>query len=184
MPFTGRTGKTQRLREQLAGFRMDLYRLAYSWCHNPTLAEDLAQEAITRGIAKLEQLRNPEDLKPWLLRILVNAWRDHLRRQRPTDDIDDYVLTDSTTPEQLSIRHNMKQRVRDAIATLPQGQRIVISLVDLQEASYAEVATILDIPIGTVMSRLCRARRALSKVLMESDINPSVTRLHTKRSES
>lgn len=184
MPFTGKAAKTQRLREQLAGLRPDLFRLAYSWCHNPALAEDLAQEAITRGIAKLEQLRNTEDLKPWLLRILVNTWRDHLRRQRPTDDIDDVVLIDSTTPEQLSIRHNMKQRVRDAISNLPQGQRIVISLVDLQEASYAEVATILDIPIGTVMSRLCRARKALSKALMETGISSSVTQLHTKRSES
>jgi RNA polymerase sigma-70 factor (ECF subfamily) len=183
MQFQGRTAKSQRLREQIAGLRTDLYRLAYSWCHNTALAEDLAQEAITRSLASLEQLRNPDVLKPWLLRILVNAWRDHLRRQRPTDDIDDYVLTDSTTPEQLSIRHNMKQRVREAISTLPQGQRIVISLVDLQEASYAEVATVLDIPIGTVMSRLCRARRALSRLLLETDPNP-VTQLHTKRSES
>lgn len=180
MKLGGTTSTMHCLREQLAVLRTDCYRLAYSWCHSPSLADDLAQEAVTRGLAKLDQLRSPADLKPWLFRILVNAWRDHLRRQRPHDDIDDCILTDPTTPEQLHVRHTLKLRVREAISKLPQGQRIVVSLVDLQEASYAEVATILDIPIGTVMSRLCRARRTLSRLLLDADIAP-VTQLHTKK---
>jgi len=159
-----------------------MFRLAYSWCHQSALADDLVQDAMARGLTKLDQLRDPAGLKPWMFRILVNVWRDHLRRQKPTDDIDNYVLTDEDSPELHWARQTIQQRVRAAVSNLPQGQRIVVSLVDLQDTSYAEAADILGIPIGTIMSRLCRARRTLAERLRDQDI-PSVTPLHAKRSE-
>ena len=180
--ITRLTGKHGKLVEELANLRGDMFRLAYSWCHQASLADDLVQDAMSRGIAKIDQLRDPKGLKPWAFRILVNVWRDHLRRQKPTDDIDNYVITDDSSPEQHWARQTIQERVRAAVSKLPQGQRIVVSLVDLQDTSYAEAADILGIPIGTIMSRLCRARRALAEQLRDQEI-PSVTPIHAKRSE-
>ena len=102
-------------------------------------------------------------MKAWLYRILSNCWRDHFRRSRDTVDIDDVVLVEKDTPDTEHDRHQIISRVRNAIAQLPMGQRQVISLVDLEGCSYIEVAQILDVPIGTVMSRLSRARKALKE---------------------
>lgn len=181
--ITRLTGQHSKRVQELAALRGDMFRLAYSWCHQSSLADDLTQEAMTRGLAKLHQLRDPNGLKPWVFRILVNVWRDYLRRQKPTDDIDNYVLTDDSSPEQHWARKTIQERVRAAVSSLPQGQRIVVSLVDLQDTSYAEAADILGIPIGTIMSRLCRARRTLAERLRDQEI-PSVTPIHAKRSDS
>jgi RNA polymerase sigma-70 factor, ECF subfamily len=150
---------------QLEQQRRRLYRIAYSWCHDGNLAEDLVQETLIRALERASQLRDPERLPAWLAAILVNCWRDHLRRLKPTDDIADLEETlfddEERSPERSAECNQMVKRVRDEIAALPVGQRQVLTLVDLEEFSYAEVAAILEIPVGTVMSRLCRARQAL-----------------------
>jgi len=102
-----------------------------------------------------------------LFTILSNCWRDYLRQQKPTDDIDECVFTNDDTPELAQERQNITDIVQQAVAALPQGQRQVLSLVDLEGFSYAEVAEIVDIPAGTVMSRLNRARKALAEQLLE-----------------
>lgn len=106
-------------------------------------------------------------MNSWLFTILANCWRDYLRRQKPTDDIDECVFTDDDTPELVQERQNITDIVQQAVATLPQGQRQVLSLIDLEGFSYAEVAEIVGVPAGTVMSRLNRARKALSEQLLE-----------------
>ena len=155
----------RRDREQLEQHRRRLYRLAYSWCHDGSLAEDLVQDTLIRAMERAGQLRDPERLPAWLAAILVNCWRDHLRRQRPTDDIadmDESLFADEDhTPERNAECSQIVARVRLEIEALPLGQRQVLTLVDLEEFSYAEVAEVLEIPVGTVMSRLCRARQAL-----------------------
>lgn len=155
----------RREREEIEHHRRRLYRLAYSWCHDGALADDLVQDTLIRAMERAGQLRDPERLPAWLAAILVNCWRDHLRRQRPTDDIDDMdeslFADEDRTPERDAECSQIVSRVRREIEALPLGQRQVVTLVDLEEFSYAEVATVLDIPVGTVMSRLCRARQAL-----------------------
>ncbi|MDP2793416.1 MAG: sigma-70 family RNA polymerase sigma factor [Sulfurisoma sp.] len=154
-----------RERGQLEQQRRRLYRIAYSWCHDGNLAEDLVQETLIRALERAGQLRDPERLPAWLAAILVNCWRDHLRRLKPTDDIaelEESLFDDENrSPESSAECNQLVKRVRDEIAMLPVGQRQVLTLVDLEEFSYAEVAEALDIPVGTVMSRLCRARQAL-----------------------
>ncbi|TCJ13868.1 RNA polymerase sigma factor [Parasulfuritortus cantonensis] len=148
--------------------RPRLYRLAYAWCHDGHLADDLTQEALARAIDRAGQLKDEAAFEGWLFAILNNCWRDHLRRCKDcvdVDDIDEAVLAHDATPERLYASRQTGNRVRDAIARLPVGQRQVLTLVDLEECSYAEVATILAIPVGTVMSRLARARRALRDLL-------------------
>lgn len=158
---------------QLEQIRPKLYRVALSWCHNAALADDLAQEALVKALKNSAQLRDPALLNGWLFSILTNCWRDHFRRYREMDDIDDiediedYRCANETTPEDEHAQSQLVSRVRDAVAKLPLGQRQVLTLVDLEEFSYIEVATILAIPIGTVMSRLCRARHALKTQLEE-----------------
>ena len=153
------------LRKQLVESRTRLYRLAFSWCHQASVSDDLVQEALTKALAKLHQLRDPEALNAWLCGILSNCWRDYLRKTRHIESIDDLVLVEHQTPEHLEEKRYLADKVRRAVAELPQGQRMVVTLVDLQGASYREVAEILSIPVGTVMSRLCRARNTLASKL-------------------
>jgi RNA polymerase sigma-70 factor (ECF subfamily) len=157
------------LRRRLEELRPRLYRLAYSWCHDTSLADDLAQEALIKALARSEQLRDAQALESWLFSILNNCWRDHLRARREFADIADIdaaIIDESPSPEQRYASRQTIQRVRQAIASLPIGQRQVITLVDIEECSYASVAAILDLPVGTVMSRLARARQALRKYFM------------------
>ena len=175
--------KHQQFKRSLAEYRENLYRIAYSWCHNPSLADDLVQEALAKALKNSSQLREQQTMKAWLYRILSNCWRDHFRRSRDCVDIDDVMLVDQDTPDLSHDRNQVVYRVRSAIAQLPMGQRQVISLVDLEGCSYIEVAQILDVPIGTVMSRLSRARKALKERLLEAEIqcDSTVHRLRTAK---
>ena len=160
-------------RIRLEGARAPLYRLAYSWCHDVALAEDLVQETLYKALKKSGQLRDVEVFDGWLFRILANCWHDHLRQRRHTvdiDDIDDLEEMPFASGPTLEDAHSEKQlvtRVRSAVERLPLGQRQVLTLIDLEEFSYSETAAILNIPVGTVMSRVCRARQALKQQLFE-----------------
>lgn len=157
----------RELTERIEASRNRLYRVAFAWCHDAALADDLVQETLARGLSRIEQLREAERLASWLFAILNRCWIDHLRGRR--EDIDDEVLaelpSDLPGPEGRAETQETVNRVRTAVAALPLGQRQVLTLVDLEEFSYAEVAEVLAIPIGTVMSRLCRARGALRRLL-------------------
>lgn len=159
----------RELVEQIKASRGRLYRVAFAWCHDAALADDLAQEALTRGLSRLEQLRESAKFMSWLFAILNRCWIDHLRAKRR--DVDDELLaempSDLPGPDSHAERQETVNRVRGAIAALPLGQRQAVTLVDLEGFSYAEVAEVLEIPIGTVMSRLCRARSALRELLTE-----------------
>lgn len=152
------------LRARLEGLRPRMYRVAFAWTHDRALADDLVQEALARALERFRQLRDPERLEPWLFRILTNCWRDAMRGRVDTDDIDELAVEIASAapgPEQAHDASQTAARVRAAIASLPVGQRQVVTLVDLGEFSYGDAAEILQVPVGTVMSRLSRARAAL-----------------------
>ena len=159
---------------QLAQHRDRLYRLALSWCGDSMLADDLVQDALSKAIRKKDQLRDREKFEPWLFRILHNCWMEYLRRNRPTTDIDSIEMIDELSPEVDAAKLEVIESVRYAIGLLPIGQRQVITLVDLAELKYSEVAVILDIPVGTVMSRLSRARISLKENLLHLKDTPVV----------
>jgi RNA polymerase sigma-70 factor (ECF subfamily) len=158
--------KSGEERAYLEQHRARLYRIAYAWTHNPALADDLAQETLIKALTKCDQLRDPKACEAWLYSILTNCFRDHFRRSRETEDIDDLEIAHDRTPEQDARDLDIAAKVRAAIEQLPEGQRQVVTLVDLEGLSYVEVAQVLDVPIGTVMSRLCRARQALKGLLV------------------
>lgn len=135
------------------------------------VADDLVQETLENALAKSHQLREVDRLYAWMYSIMNNRWRHYLRRQRPDCELDESQHASDSDPEALSGQQEVVTRVRAAIARLPVGQREVLTLVDLEGFAYQEVADILEIPIGTVMSRLNRARGFLQTALrsMQSD---------------
>jgi RNA polymerase sigma-70 factor (ECF subfamily) len=167
IPFLPAYGFRARLEEH----RPSMLRVAFSWCHDRALAEDLVQDALVKALSQAGSLREHAKLKSWLFVILGNCFRDHLRRRRPHEDIDtidEAVLSGGLRPDDAHEQAQVVRRVRAAIATLPLGQRQAVTLVDLEGFGYAEVAGILDIPVGTVMSRLSRGRQALRTLLLDA----------------
>lgn len=161
-------GRDPALRREIERSRERLFRVAHAWCHDAALADDLAQTAVEKALRARGQLRDAERLKGWLLKILANCLRDHWRQSRDLVDlesVEETLATAGDCAEDVYARAEVARRVRSAVARLPLGQRQVLTLVDLEECSYGEAGEILDIPVGTVMSRLCRARRALREML-------------------
>lgn len=165
-------GKRQHLRGKVVAERQRLYRLAWSWCHDQSLADDLVQETMTRALTKLDSLREENRLSVWLTRIMVNLYRDHFRKAREDTGLEVELLPEEETPELSIERSVLVQRTRKAIAGLNDDHRQVITMVDIGGFSYAETAQVLDVPVGTVMSRLSRARIKLREKLEQVDASP------------
>jgi RNA polymerase sigma-70 factor (ECF subfamily) len=169
------------IRGELEKRRELLYRLAYSWCHNPALADDLVQDAMVKALKNARQLKNTAAIKGWLSKILANCWYDYLRSTRKTVDLDNLPYEETSSEGDEHEQQDIVSRVRAMIATLPVGQRQVITLVDLAGFSYIEIAEILDIPVGTVMSRISRARNALRTKLADYDPRQELMRAKIRR---
>lgn len=160
-----------------------LYSAALRMTRNPADAEDLVQEAYLRAYRGFGGFTEGTNLKAWMYRILTNTFINSYRakQRRPTetdlDDVEDLYLYHRVheTPGQdlgTSAEENLMSRlgdieVTDALESLPDNFRIAVLLADVEGFSYAEIAEILDIPIGTVMSRLHRGRKALQKALYD-----------------
>jgi RNA polymerase sigma factor (sigma-70 family) len=146
-----------------------LRRYARTFVRDPGAADDLVQDTLERAIGRWHQRRSDADVRAWLFTILHNLAVNHLRRaarrgrELPLDDAGESVVAVPSTPED-ALRHD---DILTAVGQLPDDQRSVLLLVSSEDVSYAEAAHILDIPIGTVMSRLARARARLSKLLDE-----------------
>jgi RNA polymerase sigma-70 factor (ECF subfamily) len=164
-------GRSRQFEAKLEASRCRLWRLAHSWCRNRALADDLVQETLAKALDRHAQLRDLDAIHAWLCSILAHCWHDHLRAGKEAVDLDaleERELFAPDCPEEDCLKNEIVRRVRQAVADLPPGQREVVTLVDLEEFSYAEVAEILQIPIGTVMSRLSRARASLRERLQDS----------------
>lgn len=164
-----RLGRQGRLRKAIAEQHPRLYRIAWSWCHNEHQAQDLAQDTIASALESVDSLRDEARLEVWLTRILANRYRDQIRRTREDTGFEDELSCTRDTPETALDRAQIVSRTRTAVQALSEDHRQVLTLVDLAEFSYAETAGILDLPIGTVMSRLARARQRLRELLEQAD---------------
>jgi RNA polymerase sigma-70 factor, ECF subfamily len=152
-----------------------LYRVARSITRNPTDAEDLVQDTMLRAYRAILRFdgRHP---RAWLLTIMRNAQINRVRRKRPEllrdPDATMERLADEDSrdlgPEALVVESEYDAAVEKAVNALPEKFRAVIDLVDIQGLSYAEAAEIVDVPTGTVMSRLHRARTRVRKHLESS----------------
>jgi RNA polymerase sigma factor (sigma-70 family) len=145
------------------------YTLARYLTHDASEAEDATQEAILRAVRYFHTLRSESGARAWLLAIVR---RECYGRRRKIveivalDEVSEHHLVDvAEQPDVVAGRKLLEQRVRVAVATLPDGLRETLILRELQQCSYEEIATITDVPIGTVMSRLSRARARLAASL-------------------
>lgn len=154
--------------EELVRFLPNLKRFALSLSRRGDIADDLVQITVERAIAGHAGYDPRQRIEPWLFRIMRNAWIDMIRRQKTQGTQVDVVEIPEALPidsgPQIEARL-MLRAVWEAMLTLPQEQREILHLVCIDELSYAEAAEALEIPRGTVMSRLSRARRALSEKL-------------------
>lgn len=171
--------KHQILKNRIGESRDRLYRVALAWSGDKMLADDLVQEAITAGIVNSHQLRDEKRLFVWLYSILNNSWCKYLRNKKLQIELDDdFADEERSGPFKSCEESETVLRVRRAVATLPPDQSQVIALVDLEGLSYCEVSETLNIPIGTVMSRLHRARKNLLMKL--SKPAAAVRKIHRK----
>lgn len=155
-------------KKMLGNSRKRLYRMAYSWTHDPCLADDMVQQTLVKALNSQRQLRDIEAADAWLFRILANCLKDHFRAKREVLLGDDQVRVEYVTPETQTQEQQLVDNVRLAVSRLPLAQCQVITLVDLEGFTYARVAETLEIPVGTVMSRLCRGRAALRDTLLDA----------------
>jgi RNA polymerase sigma-70 factor (ECF subfamily) len=156
---------TAPLQDKIVESRDQLYHIALAWCGDEMLADDLVQETITAGMKNYQQLRDETKLLGWICSIMKNKWYRHLKKQKNHEHIDDQIPSDEAGPYGNCQEIDTVRQVRLAVSELTLEQRQIISLVDLGELSYCDVAQTLDIPIGTVMSRLHRARKNLLEKL-------------------
>ncbi|QDX25010.1 sigma-70 family RNA polymerase sigma factor [Sphingomonas suaedae] len=146
-----------------------LRRYARSLLRDQSAADDLVQDCLERVIGRWHQRRADGNARTWVFTILhnlaINRMKQTARRgvHVTVDDMDEAAIAIAPAQE-----HRLHHRaVVDALSGLPEDQRSVLLLVSVEDLSYAETASILDIPIGTVMSRLSRARHRLAQILEE-----------------
>ena len=172
-----------RFEEEALEFADQVYRVARRLVGTREEAEELVQETYARAFRSWRSYTPGTNMRAWLLRILTNLNTDRGRRIQRTPDLQpleegDYYLANKLAAaegEQVLDQERVVERlsqngVVDALASLPHDFRDVVVLVDLGEFSYAEAAQILDVPIGTVMSRLHRGRRILKQKLAEESL--------------
>lgn len=168
--------------EELVGGQLDgLYGAALRLTRNGRDAEDLVQDAVLRGYRFFERFERGTNFRAWMFKILTNTFINQYRRtvkerslvEGPEQAaVQDQVVSreaaeNAAEPERHFLDRLVSDEVVRAVDALPIDFRMVVILADLQDFSYKEIADILDVPIGTVMSRIHRGRRALQKKLWD-----------------
>lgn len=158
--------RTPSMRQELGELLPRLRRFARSLAGDPADADDLVQTALERGLARASQWQPQQGgVAPWIFGILRNAWLDELRaRRRRGEFLAPVDVVDVAGPAGVDA-HDTGMSVAAAVRSLPPEQRAVVALVLVEGMSYREAAEALDIPVGTVTSRLGRARRDLQRML-------------------
>jgi RNA polymerase sigma-70 factor (ECF subfamily) len=167
---SGSTSEADMLSRHIDG----LYSYALALSRNRVDAEDLVQETYVRAIPALRRLRKESNVKSWMFTILRNIWLNQSRQSRaavsmPGTDIDQFLpelrAPGAKDPQSLLLASLDLDQVRQAISRLPVESREIILLREFEDLSYQEIAGVLKCPIGTVMSRLGRARSKLRELL-------------------
>ena len=162
-------------------FLDSLYNTALRMARNAEDAEDLVQETYLKAYRYYDKFQEGTNLKAWMFKILKNTFINRYRKdqKRPAqadfadvegvfeDQVDERFKDSIPNPEVAYFEGRLDGDVREALASLPPDYRMVVLLADLEDFSYKEVAEILEVPVGTVMSRLYRGRRLLEETMLE-----------------
>jgi RNA polymerase sigma-70 factor (ECF subfamily) len=155
----------QNVHDEIVALLPRLRRFARNLARNPHDADDVVQIAVERALKKLDQWRSDARLDSWMFKIVRNAWIDELRARGRRDKIFLAAAEGDHVGEATMDAQAELMSVQSAMARLPEEQRAAISLVVVEGLPYKEAAEVLDIPIGTLTSRLARGREALQGML-------------------
>jgi len=161
-------GMSENVHEQIAALLPRLRRFARNLTRNPHDADDVVQIALERALLKLEQWRRDARLDSWMFKIVRNVWIDELRARGRRDKIFLSAEAGENVGEATMEREAELMSVQSAMGRLPEDQRVAVSLVLVEGLPYKEAAEVLDIPIGTLTSRLARGRESLQAMLEPS----------------
>ncbi len=171
-----------------------LYRTALRMTRNPDDAEDLVQETYAKAFRSAASFQDGTNLRAWLFKILtnsyINTYRKKAREPKQVDvagiEDDDFYLynqildtgngTQEPSAEELVFNSFVDEEVRAALDAVPENFRVPVLLADIEDFSYKEIAEMLNIPIGTVMSRLYRGRRILERLLADYALRNGIRR--------
>jgi RNA polymerase sigma-70 factor, ECF subfamily len=156
---------SQNIHEQIVVLLPRLRRFARNLTRNPHDADDVVQIAVERALLRVDQWRRDARLDSWMFKIVRNAWIDELRSRGRRDRV--FVAEeagDSVGVESIE-NETIGMSVQAAMARLPEDQRVAVSLVLVEGLPYKEAAEVLEIPMGTLTSRLARGREALQALL-------------------
>lgn len=153
-------------------YRDNVYRLAYRMCGNAYDADEAAQEAFVAAWRALPNFRGDAKFSTWLYRLTTNAAIDVMRREKRHQTVGDGEMIDladdADSPQETVERTEQQEAVQKALATLSEEYREVLLLRYMEELDYAEIAEVLQLPSGTVKSRINRAKAALKTALLKS----------------
>ena len=182
-------GSVDAFNELILHYQSQVYNLAFHIMHDPAAADDATQEAFISAYRALKQFRGGS-FRAWLLRIVTNACYDELRRhkRRPKVSWEDFgemeeeanphLVDGGPRPEESAQQHELRALLERTIAQLPEHHRTTLVLVDRLGLSYEEAAEAMDVALGTVKSRLARARREMQELLQqEQELLPARYRL-------
>ena len=165
-------GRTEAFEELVRLHEKKVYALTLRMCGNPEDARDAAQEAFLSAWRGLPSFRGEAGFSTWLYRLASNAAIDQLRRNRRQREEDSLDAGEMDAPDQSpgpqEAGSELQRAVADGLASLSEDHRRILLLREYQQLSYDEIAQTLDMDLGTVKSRISRARRALRKILLES----------------
>ena len=169
-----RGGDREAFGELVEQYRDNVYRLAYRMCGNAYDADEAAQEAFVAAWRALPNFRGDAKFSTWLYRLTTNAAIDVMRREKRHQTVGDGEMVDladdADSPQETVERTEQQEAVQKALATLSEEYREVLLLRYMEELDYAEIAEVLQLPSGTVKSRINRAKAALKTALLKSGI--------------
>ena len=154
----------QRLTDYIVAHQEDFYRLAYSYVKNRDAALDVVQESIVKALSKSDSLRNPEFLKTWFYRILLNESMNYYRHNRRLVSLEDSGLPDTPAPQG---DHATRLDLRAAIDRLEPREQTIIRLRFFQDMKLEEIAQVTETNLNTVKSRLYKSLRKLRELTGE-----------------
>jgi len=155
----------ENIHEQIVTLLPRLRRFARNLARNPHDADDVVQIAVERALLRLDQWRSDARLDSWLFKIVRNAWIDEVRARARRAKILMPEEAGEQVGEATMEREIDRWSAESALTRLPEDQRVAVSLVLVEGLSYKDAAEVLDVPVGTLTSRLARGREALQEML-------------------
>jgi RNA polymerase sigma-70 factor (ECF subfamily) len=159
-------GDPKAFEELIEPYEKLVFNVARRYMGNTEDAKDVAQDSILKIYKNIGSCKTLDTFKAWVCRITANTALDALRRRKvPIEELDASLASSTGLPEEEALRSEERTRVAKALEALPLDSRSLVILRDVQGFSYEEISTILEMPVGTVSSKLSRARLQLRRLL-------------------